>query len=84
MTVVQTIRDSGEVALGEEHAGRQVLIEEIERGVWVIKLGDFIPDSEQWLHKREAQATLQRGIRWAEENAPQESDLDDLERQIEG
>jgi hypothetical protein len=84
MTVVQTIRDSGEVALGEEHAGRQVLIEEIERGVWVIKLGDYIPDSEQWLHEKKVGGKLQRAIEWAEQNPPEETDLDDLERQIEG
>jgi len=82
MTVVQTIRDTGEVDLGEEHAGRQVLIEEIERGVWVIKLGDFIPDSEQWLHTKEVRGKLRRAIRWAEENPPEETDLENLESQI--
>jgi hypothetical protein len=26
------------------------MLEEIKAGVWIVKLGRFIPDSEKWLH----------------------------------
>lgn len=84
MRTVKTIGASGQIALGKEYAGRHVLVEEVEAGVWVIKLGDFIPENERWLHQPEVRASLDRAIRWAGENPPAETDLDELERRIEG
>ena len=83
MPAIKTIGSSGQIALGKEYAGRHVLVDETEPGVWVIKLGRFIPENEQWLHEPEARARLDKAIRWAEGN-PQASatDLDDLERRL--
>ena len=50
MATVKTIGSSGQIAPGKEYAGRQVLVEEVESGCWVVKLGQFVPDSERWLH----------------------------------
>lgn len=78
MTAVKTIGASGQIALGKQYAGRNVLIEEIEKGVWVVKLGDFIPDSERWLHEPEVSRSLDEAIRWAEKTPPRKSDLKKL------
>ncbi len=75
MPTVKTIGASGQIALGKEYAGRHVLVDELEKGVWVIKLGDFVPDSERWLHKTEVSRSLDRAIRWAEKNPPRKSNL---------
>ena len=75
---VKTIGRSGQIALGKQYAGRQVLIEEIEPGVWVMKLGEFVPDNERWLHQPEVKAVVDKAIRWAEENKPTETALDEL------
>ncbi len=75
---VKTIGRSGQVVLGKQYAGRQVLIEEIEPGVWVMKLGVFVPDNERWLHQPEIEAVVDKAIRWAEENGPTETVLDEL------
>jgi hypothetical protein len=42
---------NGQVTLGTKYAGQSVAIEEIEPGVWLVKLGDFIPHNEKWLHE---------------------------------
>ena len=51
--VIKTVESSGQVslALGEQYAGRQVVVDELEPGVWSIKVGQFIADSERWLHE---------------------------------
>jgi hypothetical protein len=49
MATIKTIGRSGQIALGKEYAGRSVLVDQLEPGVWIIKLGEFIPDSERWL-----------------------------------
>src|SRR3954469_14891121 len=81
---VQVVGTDGEVALGKEYAGRSVLIETLEPGVWIVKVGTFIPDSEQWLLEPEVQATLDRALAWAAQNPPHETDLQELEEKLFG
>lgn len=82
MATVKTIGSSGQIALGKEYAGRHVLIDEVERGVWVVKLGDFVPDSERWLHQPSAKADLEEAIAWAENHPPRATDLKKLSRRL--
>jgi hypothetical protein len=82
MPTVKTIGSSGQIALGKEYAGRHVLIDEVERGVWVVKLGDFIPDSERWLHQPRVKADLDEAIAWAERHPPRATDLKKLSRRL--
>lgn len=82
MSTVKTIGKSGQIALGKEHAGRHVLVEEVEPGVWLIKLVDFVPESERWLHRPEVEAVVDRAIRWAYAHPPAETELADLEARV--
>lgn len=81
MAIVKTVGRSGQISLGKRYAGHHVLIDEIEPGVWIVKLGEFIPDSERWLDPQ-ARAQLDQAIAWAGQHPPQESDLDALERRL--
>ncbi|HQH72447.1 MAG TPA: hypothetical protein PK360_10245 [bacterium] len=71
--VIKTIGKSGQISLGKEYAGRSVMVNEIEPGVWIIKSGQFIPDNERWLHGPATQAALHEAIDWAEKNPPADS-----------
>jgi hypothetical protein len=82
MASVKTIGSSGQIALGKEYAGRHVLIDEVERGVWIVKLGDFIPDSERWLHRPEVSRSLDRAIAWAEKHPPRKTNLENLAKRL--
>lgn len=75
MPTVKTIGASGQIALGKEYAGRHVLVDEIEKGVWVVKLGDFVPDTERWLHEPKASRLLDKAVQWAEKNPPRKTNL---------
>jgi len=70
---VKTIGSNGQVSLGKEFAGKMVLVEQIEEGTWIIKSGEFIPDSEKWLHQANNMAKIERAIDWAEKNKPSEN-----------
>jgi hypothetical protein len=72
---------SGQIALGKEFAGRTAVIEEVEPGVLVVKLGQFVPDSERWLWQSDVQRSLERAEAYAAANPAQASDLDALEQQ---
>lgn len=82
MATLKTIGSSGQIALGKEYAGRHVLVEEIEQGVWVVKLGDFVPDSERWLHQPAVSRSLDRAIAWAEKHPPRTTSLNTFARRL--
>ena len=77
-TSVKVIGANGQISLGKEFAGRQVLVEEREPGVWFVRTAIVIPENERWLHEPQAAAELQTALAWAAKNKPQDSDLDAL------
>ena len=79
---VKTIGSSGQISLGKQYAGRTVAVEQIEEGVWVVKIVHVIPENELWLHTPEMKAKLDRGLEWIATHPPKESDLDALERRL--
>ena len=80
--IVKSVGRNGQITLGKEFAGRLVMIDQAAPGVWTLKMGEFVPDSESWLHRPDAKAKLDRALKWAQENAPRESGLDDLAARI--
>ena len=82
MAVIKTVGQSGQIALGKAYAGRHVLVDELEPGVWLVKLGEFIPDSERWLHAPDVKADLDEAIAWAESHPALETDLDALAKHL--
>ena len=78
MDVIKTVGSSGQISLGKKFAGRTVLLSEVDKGVWLVKIGRFIPDNEKWIHTKEVQCELNEAIAWAEKNPPRETNLNDL------
>jgi hypothetical protein len=78
---VKVIGANGQISLGKKYAGRQVLVEQSEPGVWVVRTATVIPDNEQWLHQPQAAEDLGNALTWAVDHKPQESDLDQLRQQ---
>ncbi|OIQ64719.1 hypothetical protein GALL_537290 [mine drainage metagenome] len=73
---VKVIGSNGQISLGKHFAGRQVLVEEQEDGVWLIRTASVIPDNERWLHAPAAAADLSNALAWAERNPPNDAELD--------
>ncbi len=82
MASIKTVGNSGQISLGKKFAGQTVMIDEIQSGVWIVKLGRFIPEDEKWLYESDVQAELDEAIAWAEDNPPKDSSLDKLEVRI--
>jgi len=57
---VKVIGANGQISLGKQFAGRQVLVEEQGPGVWLVRTATVIPDNERWLHEPHAAADLVR------------------------
>lgn len=66
---VKIVGANGQVSLGKEFAGKMILIDQVDAGTWIIKSGEFIPDSEKWLHRVQDATKLDKALEWAERNA---------------
>ncbi|MEJ7668417.1 MAG: hypothetical protein WKH97_06720 [Casimicrobiaceae bacterium] len=80
---VKVVGASGQISLGKEFAGRQVLIEEAAPGVWIVRTATVIPDNERWLHTPEVAGGLSRALAWAAENPAQPTDLTAFRKRLE-
>lgn len=82
MNTIKTVGRSGQISLGKKFAGQTVMIDEIETGVWIVKLGRFIPDNERWLQGPGIQAELNEAVAWAKINSPKDTNIEELETRI--
>ena len=73
---VKVIGANGQISLGKQFAGRQVLVEEREPGVWLVRTATVMPDNERWLHQPQAAADLHNALAWAQSNPPADANLD--------
>jgi hypothetical protein len=75
---VKVVGQNGQISLGKEFAGRQVLVEEREPGVWLIRTAKVIPENELWLHQPQASEDMRRALAWVQANPPRESAPDTI------
>jgi len=80
---VKIVGTNGQISLGKQYAGRQVLVEEREPGVWIIRTATVIPDNERWLHEPKATADLQAAMAWSVAQAASDTDTDDTLKRLE-
>mgnify|MGYP007007689179 CR=1 FL=1 len=76
--VIKSIGSSGQISLGKEHAGRKVLVENPEPGVWVIRTATVIPDNEKWIHTPVVKKNLTAALAWAQKTPAIATDLSKL------
>ncbi|NCP82880.1 MAG: hypothetical protein CO065_07345 [Comamonadaceae bacterium CG_4_9_14_0_8_um_filter_57_21] len=75
---VKVIGANGQISLGKQFAGRQVLVEEQETGVWLIRTATVIPDNERWLHETQAAFDLARVTAWSTLHPASDSQTDSI------
>ena len=82
MGILKRVGSSGQISLGKKFAGQTVMVDEVQTGVWIVKVGRFVPDDEKWLYSPDVHARLNEAIAWAEENPPEDTTVDELEARI--
>jgi hypothetical protein len=73
---VKVIGSNGQISLGKQFAGRQVLVEEREPGVWLIRTATVVPDNERWVHEPVHAAKLAKALARAQATAPNDDNVD--------
>lgn len=75
---VKVIGANGQISLGKQFAGRQVLVEEQESGVWLIRTASVIPDNERWLHEPMTAAELAHAMAWSQKHPATDAQSDEV------
>lgn len=75
---VKVIGANGQISLGKQFAGRQVLVQEQEPGVWLIRTATVIPDNERWLHEPQAASDLARAVAWSTQSPASDAQVEDV------
>ncbi|MDO4681647.1 MAG: hypothetical protein Q4B17_02520 [Lautropia sp.] len=78
LPTIKTVGANGQISLGKQYAGRQVLVEEQEPGVWLVRTASVIPDNERWLHAPEAAANLREALAWANKHQASDAQADQI------
>ena len=81
---VKVIGTNGQLSLGKRFAGRQVLVEEQEPGVWLVRTATVIPDNERWLHQPHSAADLQNALEWAQANPADDAGSSEFLEKLSG
>jgi hypothetical protein len=76
--MVKVIGANGQISLGKQFAGRQVLVEEQEVGVWLIRTATVIPDNERSLHEPQSAADLSSALAWSKQHPATDAKIDDI------
>ena len=79
---IKTIGANGQLSLGKAFAGKTVAIEQVDYGTWIIKSGHFVPESEEWLHKKANATKLDIAFEWAKKNKPKDN-FDEIVKEVE-
>ena len=79
---VKVVGANGQISLGKQFAGRQVLVEEHEPGVWMIRTATVMPDNERWLNEPQAAVDLQSALAWATATPASDSNTDALMKRL--
>jgi len=73
---LKLVGSNGQISLGKQYAGRHVLVEQSEPGVWIVRTATVIPDNERWLHESGVAADLQAAMAWSTSHPPADADVE--------
>jgi len=80
---VKMVGSNGQVSLGKAFAGKIISIDQIDRGTWVIKSGEFVPDSQNWLHRDDNIERLDKALELAEKTPTRTNNFEEVIHKIE-
>jgi hypothetical protein len=75
---IKVVGKSGQISLGKSYAGKTLRVVRQEDGTIVLTAVAMVPESQLWTLKEPHRSRIARGLAWASETRPQETDIDAL------
>ena len=75
---IKTVGKSGQISLGKNYAGKTLRMRRQPDGSILLTPVAVIPESQLWTLQEPHRSAIERGMAWAADNPPAETDLDEL------
>ena len=75
---IKVVGKSGQISLGKSYAGKTLRLERRKDGTLVLTAVAVVPESQLWTLEEAHRSRIDRGLTWAAETAPRETDVESL------
>ena len=75
---IKVVGKSGQISLGKNYAGKTLRVERQEDGSIVLTAVAMVPETQLWTLEEPHRSRIARGLTWAADTQPQETDIDAL------
>ncbi len=75
---IKVVGKSGQISLGKNYAGKMLRLERRQDGTLVLTAVAMVPESQLWTLTEPHRSRIRRGLAWAAETPPAETNLDNL------
>jgi hypothetical protein len=77
---IKVVGKSGQISLGKSYAGKTLRVERHEDGRIVLTAVAMVPESQLWTLEEPHRSRIARGLAWAAETRPEETEIAELMR----
>ena len=71
---IKVVGKSGQISLGKRYAGKTLELQRLDDGSLLLRAVAMVPESQLWTLQEPDRSRIARGLAWAGENEPRESD----------
>jgi len=75
---IKVVGASGQISLGKRYAGKTLRLERFNDGRIVLTAVRMVPESQLWTLEEPHRSRIQRGLAWAADTQPRETDIQSL------
>jgi hypothetical protein len=75
---IKVVGKSGQISLGKRYAGKTLRVERRQDGAIVLTAVAMVPESQLWTLEQPHRSKIERGLAWAAQTKPRETDIDTL------
>ncbi len=75
---IKVVGKSGQISLGKSYAGKILRLERRDDGTLILTAVAIVPESQLWTLEEPHRSRIERGLAWAGETLPKESNFDHL------
>jgi hypothetical protein len=77
---IKFVGKSGQISIGKRYAGKMLELQRLADGTLLLRAVAVVPESQLWTLQEPDRSRIARGLAWAAESTPRESDPDSLLR----
>src|SRR5438552_781605 len=75
---IKVVGKSGQISLGKRYAGKTLRLERRMDGTVLLTAVAMVPETQLWTLEEPHRSRIERGLNWAAENKPSETDVEAL------